>query len=347
MTLVLFRRVFDRNIIFYIFRQLMDLMIKGVIDFIFKKGAWELCGSCANPRSDINGRYWQIQSTGIVPPSAACTSATNCGQGQAMPTPPYTHWGAPINAASNILRKYGEYNITPTLTRGQALETWYRTGSGIVTIPMWMPYYELIPELAPPSRQLPGRTRPSIRPTPYKYIPNRRPDEFEPPPPPLERPPERDPERPEQSTEVEVGTKPPVVRYRPYVSSRRPPDRNTKEKKFGGSSETVQSIFRNVSRALNGATELMDFLEEWVDALPEKVRKRHFPKGTRKTPQNMLQAIYENMDLTDWNKFMDNLVNNYIEDKVVGKGIDLSDKASHQRGDQATTKGRGTWLPRW
>lgn len=149
----------------------------------------------------------------------------------------------------------------------------------------------------------------------------------------------RPPERLNPETPIFLHVNPP----------RRPPEDREKEKKFGGSSDAVQQFFRNVSRFKESVTELKDMLEAIHKAIDKKTLKKLKDargKGYKATPQSLAKDIYDHFDKIDWEKALDNVVENWAEDKVMGTAIRAGDLASKRLGLKSTLQGRG-WMPRW
>ena len=250
-----------------------------------------------------------------------------------LPSQAVTTW-MPITASSKQADVYSRF--LPYAS--DLVVTWRRDFSGTVTMPQWRIEPEEVPFPWPDPWKRPGQ-RPGVgpRPVPYPLIPSKRPDPWQPPPPndvkppPPKRPPERDikfewtPDRPPQ-----------------WVSSppeRKPPRPGEKEKKFQGSPEAVQKVFRGLSKLKEGASELDDFIDVFYNSLPKKYQSL----TGRKTPQKKAEHVYKNFDKIDWNKWVEEFVENYLEDKVIGKALQLSDRAAKRRGATNTTASR-VWL---
>ena len=83
-----------------------------------------------------------------------------------------------------------------------------------------------------------------------------------------------------------------------------------------------------------------DFIDTIFEALPKKRQKEL--KG-RKTPQDKLKKIYEHWDEIDWQEWGKNYLENWLEDKVVGRALKAGDKAAIKRGETNTTSTRA-WI---
>lgn len=299
----------------------------------WNSAGWQVCGSCASP----GFRLWtgaSYQDNGITSPTL-CNSATACLSGQGIlgkkPFP------SPVAPNDTFLRRYDGY-LSGGGERGIVIMAWNRPANANNPIvphsqPDWRNYPDKWPSHWPNIR---GRTPTVPAVWPPLPGPPGRPD-VPPETPPMPKPP--------SDTRVEYpglpGSKPEVVTV-PAV--RQPPRPNEREKKFKGSSQTVQSIFRRLSRTKEAVSEMDDFIDTIFEALPKRVQEEL--KG-RKTPQGKLQHIYKNWNKINWTEWLKNFVENWLEDKVMGYAIKKSDQASKARGDVATIKGRGAWMPRF
>lgn len=190
-----------------------------------------------------------------------------------------------------------------------------------------------------------------VRPIPWPLIPDRKPDPL--------------PDGSDRGYDVPNPTPAPVyppINYGPPIQTRpdspvfvhvnpprRPPEDREKEKKFGGASDATQEFFKRVSKFKEFSTELQDILEAIHKAIDPKVLKKlkaERGKGYRPTPQSLAKDIYDNFDNIDWEKALDEVVQNWAEDKVMGTAIRAGDLASKRLGLKSTLQGRG-WMPRW
>lgn len=121
-------------------------------------------------------------------------------------------------------------------------------------------------------------------------------------------------------------SEPPVFRPAPPSGVLGPPPRGTKEKKLN-----VRTTAGVGWVVINMATEAVDFIESAWKALPEECRskgeKHLFDRrdGRGKVwgrkpvdPFQMAVDVYNCFDDFDWSKFMENLINNQIEDMFYG-----------------------------
>ena len=234
-------------------------------------------------------------------------------------------------------------NAQSFLPRGQtgttwinstAFELWARPGPGAFLPAIWTP---------PGTDKGPEPNK--LAPPPPWVEKNLKPDwkkEIEPDAPPPEKM-EPDPEmRPEPHREIDIGpnTRTGVrlsYRYRKRTRTRE------KEKKFAGSPQVVQAIFREIARRKEQLTEWDDFLDTFIDSLPKEVMNAMPKRNGRETPDLKMKHIYDNFDKIDWDEWVKNFIKNYIEDKIVGKLIDLSDRGALKRMASNTVQSRW-WL---
>ena len=113
--------------------------------------------------------------------------------------------------------------------------------------------------------------------------------------------------------------------------------------------ERKTKVQRAVARAANvafEATETLDLIDSLWDALPENIR-RSWPKtgvagptayrpGARyHSPQDKLRAIYRHMDVLDVPAAIRNIIENHIEDAIIGRLNRGSDRARRRAGGTA------------
>lgn len=182
----------------------------------------------------------------------------------------------------------------------------------------------LIPALAPYDLPVaPGAPSPTPRPIPRRALPHLRP----PTPARHERPwrqypggqtgPERSrgrpDEQPQSGPEVrhEPGKNPQIVKH-PPPHERRPPDRGKeKEKKF----DTPYEALRKINRYLIGPlTEGFDLIDAAYYAIDKSIRGR-----TPRSPQEKLKFLWDHVDDIDGNKFLDNIIENEVKDRLLGR----------------------------
>lgn len=86
--------------------------------------------------------------------------------------------------------------------------------------------------------------------------------------------------------------------------------RRTKERKA-----RVTPAVSFVLRQINRVTETIDFVDAAYDALPYNIRRSC---GLNATPQKKASCVYRHADQIDISSFIENLVRNEIEDRVIG-----------------------------
>lgn len=127
----------------------------------------------------------------------------------------------------------------------------------------------------------------------------------------------------------------------------RPPARRTKEKKFR-SNGAMGSVFRYVGKTMNVITESCDAIESLYDALPKEHQKRYYYKRTadgkvvkpgdkafnnpntkwiKPSCQNQLRQVYNKFDHIEWDEAAKNLIENEIEDQVIGRSAKAANRA--------------------
>ena len=101
---------------------------------------------------------------------------------------------------------------------------------------------------------------------------------------------------------------------------RKPPGRKTKEKKL-----SVRSVANRAWIVLNLATEGFDFIDALFGALPKDCQKAakptidYGPKGGGKAdPYAKAQAVWNCFGEIDWDKFVNNFINQQLTDMAVG-----------------------------
>jgi len=296
------------------------------IEAFWMTGPWSIQQTC-NPRGGF-GLFQAVSAS--PPPNPTCLQSTGTGA-----FPPYPSPVSPAIRAINVLSRY---EPTGTL-RGDTAFRLQRATTGAVILPYWAP--QPVPRPQPwrsPQEEKPYDPNPASRPLPWITLPERKPDPWTPPPPTDVQP---DPP-PRKDTIIEARPGWPGGRPRQLTrnAKRRPPRKNEKEKKFQGANKTIQKIFRRLSQGKEAASEMDDFIDTIFEALPKK-RQREL-KG-RKTPQQKLKKIYEHWDEIDWQEWGKNYLENWLEDKVVGRALKAGDKAAIKRGETNTTSSRA-WM---
>jgi len=296
------------------------------IEAYWMPGPWSIQMTC-NPR----GGYGLFQAASAAPPpNPTCLTSTGTG-----PFPPYP---TPVAGGIRAINVLSRYEPTGSL-RGDTAFRLVRQATGVVVLPYWWNAPKPTPNpYRNPHKQHPYEWTPYPKTIPIPLLPQRKPDPYTPPPstdPQPEPPPRKD-------TIIEA--RPGWPGSRPQRSTRpaqrRPPRKGEKEKKFQGANKTIQKIFRRLSQGKEAASEMDDFIDTIFEALPKKRQKEL--KG-RKTPQGKLKKIYEHWDEIDWQEWGKNYLENWLEDKVMGRALKAGDKAAIKRGETNTTSSRA-WM---
>lgn len=116
----------------------------------------------------------------------------------------------------------------------------------------------------------------------------------------------------------------PKISVNPKPHARARPRKRDREKKWS------TAISRSwLTKLLNYTTESKDFIEALFMGLPERIRNNY---KKNPPPQLMLEAIYDNLDSFVLGDFMVALIENQIEDLLVGKTISKAQKAALKHG---------------
>lgn len=108
-----------------------------------------------------------------------------------------------------------------------------------------------------------------------------------------------------------VGSRPvPATGRAGKYHSRRPPDRGEREKKVGAG-----GVLATFGRYVLQLTELNDLLEALIEAMPRELRP-----SDNATLYDKAQAVYDHMDDIDVADAIRNLIENQIEDTIIGRG---------------------------
>lgn len=157
----------------------------------------------------------------------------------------------------------------------------------------------------------PGRV-PAPRRWPYRALPHRRENPWRAPSEQTQRGP-----APEMVRAPEVVHLPGLTVTPKHRLAR--PGRGNKEKKFIAT-VPLQHI---VARIANGVTETKDFIDAIHDALPKQYQARAPNRGrwvrSEAPPQAKAAAIYTHINKIDWKEAWKNVLENQVEDMVIGK----------------------------
>lgn len=293
-------------------------------------GGWTQTAICLNPQPPDGPKVF-VGSAGPSGPIAQFY-ATNCLQFQLASGPPDLA-GLPDTAMSAIEHnRYGGgwYQIVGTWDRTASLPAIYWEPDPIED---WPPALD---------RRPPRALERYLKPDWPAAIDNTVPDPEKDTPP---ESPEDDPlagDERKDSTIVSIDNKL-QTETRRVQRSRKPTRTREKEQKFGATSAATRAIFGFLARNKERLTELDDLLDIFIDSMPKDIQDKMPKRNGRGTPDLKMKYIYDNFDKIDWNKFADEWVKNWIEDKVVGTAIAGSDKGAKARGESSTIGSRN-WL---
>ncbi len=352
----LFRNTPYGRVIWFL-RPLLEQWTLQGMEWLLKRdtGGWQLVAECPTGAS-LPGV--QFEGFGYKHPIWASMIGSCQLSAQASPAGEQNeHWTHDAKFTStNYLANPGG---TPPLYRWATWKYWERDVNNIpeplevwVRAPSQRPRHEPVrlPQVIPMDKPI-LQPSPAPVPIPWPLIPDRNPDPL--------------PEGSDRGYDLPNPTPAPVyppINYGPPIQTRpdspvyihvnpprRPPEDREKEKKFGGASDATQEFFKRVSKFKEFSTELQDILEAIHKAIDPKILKKlkaERGKGYRPTPQSLAKDIYDNFDNIDWEKALDEVVQNWAEDKVMGTAIRAGDLASKRLGLKSTLQGRG-WMPRW
>lgn len=172
---------------------------------------------------------------------------------------------------------------------------------------------------------------------------------------PIQQPPEVSPPRPVPDT-WQYATE---AAGPPAAHRRQPPRRNQKEAKLR---TRTQAIGMAIYQALDGFSEKAELVDSIFDALPDYIKKRWENKHKKRMFVDefgqyglegadwKIQALWYNWDKVDMSTALENIIDNYIEDKVIGfiqKGMpknvvnafnQVGEEIVFTEGDQAIVK---------
>ena len=184
-------------------------------------------------------------------------------------------------------------------------------------LPAWAPSVmpELLPQVLPAAfpRAVPWRVAPHVRPNPDR-APEEQPQHGN------EQPqPQPEPVPPPAVPAIVVTPGSPTVRHSARPHRRVPPKRGQKERKFN----VTGAMGPLIKWALNIATETADVLGALYKAIDEEALrawKREHGLGGKYaiTPQDKARAIYDLIDHIDMGEAIQNLVENELEDALIG-----------------------------
>lgn len=201
----------------------------------------------------------------------------------------------------------------------------------------------VMPQLDPATKPI-GKPAPQPETLPWAVLPYRQPNPWRDPVEQTERGP-----KPEPALGPPVGEQPPpivrpplnpefpggkvVVRPPSFVIPNRPPRKGEKEKKLAISLPAGHPVMQGIG----AVTEGMDVIDAIYWAIPKKYR----PKGFT-NPWDKARAIYDNADNIDWEKALENILKNEIEDQIIGRSSKARNKAQRDAGWKGRPVGAGS-----
>lgn len=342
---VLFRlhpawRIIDVIDLSYRLWKLQQDMTQRTVD----QSGWQLCGVCSSPPWVILlDKVWTYSSG---PPTLQCNWANGCLDGQADVSP-----AVPPTARGRYLMQ--RYRPTPTaLPRRGWLEAYTRPTAVVPQDPFlvwdrldWGPAPAFARDIHPTYLPI-MKPAPDPNPLPHDMIPERGPDPLDN----SDRGNEEPSPDPDFVPNAKAGTQTSPFLIRPHTT--RPTRFGERERKFQGTSQSVQMFFSAISNVKESLTEYKDFLEDVVKSMPKEYQKVA-KKNQYESIYDLSLHIYKHYDKIDGYQLWENVVKNWLEDKAVGAAIQASDKAARKLGLSSNLSNRGAWLqrprtpPRW
>lgn len=265
-------------------------------------------------------------TSSLVPNNPFRSYANGCLGGQA---PGIYDWPPPIGPNTRSLLK--QHMNLPA--RGTAVEVWERTSNTGSEAPEEHRWYISDPHVAPELSQRHYQYLPINKPAPVPIaIPsNKRRD---------------DPLGNDERSNKEPGAETKTGASNQYIVPHKPTKvgTRTKERKFSAAPNVAILVLRYLSRLKENLTELNDFLDVVLEAMPKDLQKVPHPGKRFANPSDKLKHIYDNFDRIDWGKAIEEFVKNQIEDRLVGAAIGASDSAARKSGHSSNLANRGAWL---
>lgn len=113
----------------------------------------------------------------------------------------------------------------------------------------------------------------------------------------------------------------------PRFVPRRPPPKGEKETKVRAKTQAALLVLQ---RLAHGATEFIDLIDAFHDALPKSLQAKAVFKGGKwfkPSPQAKAEAVWRNFDQLDKGEALTNVVKNHFEDMILGRANAGADKA--------------------
>ena len=290
---------------------------------------WSVAATCGSPLPALGPPTFN--SSAGYPGTGGIALVTSCTTGQAAGLFKSLQ-ELPMGARSAV-----ELVPVTTQPRSQCVVAWKRDN---VT---FLPAIWVIPNEndVPPKRSAPPRIQQHLKNDWPALLDDRIPDDKQDDRTPDEEKPPGQGSRPDTKRFTLNGNRTQMQRVKTY---RRPTRRNEKEQKFHGTSAATRAIFGFLSRNKERLTELEDLLDIFIDSMPKDIQIKMPKRNGRKAIDLKARHIYDNWESIDWEKFVDEWVKNWIEDKAVGTAIKYSDKGAKLRGETNTIGSRGSWL---
>lgn len=274
--------------------------------------------------------------------------------------------GYPVTAASEWVSEITPSTVVPD---GKLVAMWHRTAPAtadpvlqpavpyappvLAPLPDLMDWPLELPQIMPqidPHSIKPETFTPDPKPVPYSVVPSLRENPYRDPVEQSQRGPTPEPNVPGITPGV-PGVPPIFPPVRPggpvkvhppgTATDRRPPHRGEKERKL------ILSLAPGhpVARGLGYATEGLDLIEAFYDALPEKIRQREWARDGFTTPQDKLRVLYEQWDKLPpdyWKDVLNNIIQNEVEDQIIGRTSKAQVKAQAKAGWKGRPVGSGS-----
>lgn len=238
----------------------------------------------------------------------------------------------PVPTSYTRIMLYNVYRTEFGFERGRTVATFWREAPGPAQLPRWVEAPGRLPIWRPPLKvpypaldpfSLPiGQPVSTPKPIPYRALPYLKPNPWRSPSEQTIRMPRTvGRARPEGLGSIELYPNP-GNRIRPGHALK-PAPKGTKERKFRIYSIRAGSA---LGRSLSVVTEAKDFVDAIYDALPDKYKRRWH------SPHEKAWLIYRHFLEIDVAEAIQNVIENQIEDWILGKAAQQMAKASRRRG---------------
>lgn len=126
---------------------------------------------------------------------------------------------------------------------------------------------------------------------------------------------------------------------KPVIVIKEPPGPNTKEVKL----RAITGAVAVLQKFVHATTEGLDHLDSFHDALPSKYKaKAYFAEGLgwrKARPQDKAFAVFQNFEHLDWNDVIKNVIQNELEDRILGRANAGANKALNKTPVGRITRG--------